>query len=209
MARKDYIPYQDPDFVVWLENFSKKIANYTTTLNVTDDEVTAFQNYYNETLKLLNDVQAMKTSLQSIVETKTKIFDEAEKKVRDKAVIIKRHPNYNVSIGEDLGIVPPATGLGKSISIDQQKPVFSIAVLPDKIRLDWVKGEFDGVVIQSKRAAETSYMPLDKDTKSPYEDARPNITPDIHEARIYRMRYILDDKEAGQWSDEMKIYCML
>lgn len=208
MHGKNYLPFQDPDFVIWLENFSKKIANYIASLGITPAEVTQFQDDYTKTLKSLNDVQAAKTSMQSLVQTKNVLFDAAQKRIRDKAVILKRHPNFTVSMGEDLGIVPPATGLGKSISIDQQKPTFTIAVLPDKVRLDWTKGEFDGVIIQSKRAAETSFTKLDKDTKSPYEDARPNLTPDVHEARAYRLRYLLNDKEEGQWSDELKVYCM-
>jgi hypothetical protein len=136
-------------------------------------------------------------------------LDEVKKKVRDMAVILKRNANYTVSIGEDLGVVPAATALGKSISIDSQKPSFETFILPDMVRLDWVKGEFDGVVIQSKRAAETSFTFLDKDTRSPYEDTRHNLTPDVHEPRFYRMRYLLKDQEVGQWSDELKVFCIL
>jgi hypothetical protein len=77
------------------------------------------------------------------------------------------------------------------------------------IRIDWVKGQFDGVIVQSKRAAETAFNNLDKDNSSPYEDTRKNITPDTHEPRTYRLRYLIKDKEVGQWSDEVKVYCML
>jgi hypothetical protein len=74
--------------------------------------------------------------------------------------------------------------------------------------MDWVKGQFDGVVVQSKRGAETSFTFLDKDTKSPYEDMRHNINPDQHEARTYRMRYLMNDQEIGLWTDEIKVYCL-
>jgi hypothetical protein len=209
MVSKSFLPYQDADFAVWLENFSQKISTHSATLGISAADVTLLQNYSTNTRQTLTDIQAAKTSLQSLTQKKNNLLDEVKKKVRDMAVILKRNANYTVSIGEDLGVVPAATALGKSISIDSQKPSFETFILPDMVRLDWVKGEFDGVVIQSKRAAETSFTFLDKDTRSPYEDTRHNLTPDVHEPRFYRMRYLLKDQEVGQWSDELKVFCVL
>lgn len=209
MPTKDYLPHTDADFVIWLENFSNKIGSHSASLGITPAEVTQFQTDATDASKKLTELLNTKTTLQSITQSKNALFGIIEKRVRDKAVILKRNPNYNVSIGEDLGVVPAATGLGKSISIDTQKPTFITLVLPDMVRLDWVKGEFDGVVIQSKRAAETAFTFLDKDTRSPYEDTRKNLTPDVHEPRFYRMRYLLKDQEVGQWSDELKVFCVL
>jgi hypothetical protein len=209
MPNKDYLPRTDADFVVWLQSFSSKLPANAATLGITPAEVTQFTNDAADAANKLTDLQNTKTALQSLTQSKGILFADIEKRVRDKAVIIKRNPNYTSVIGEDLGVVPAATGLGKSISIDSQKPAFETSILPDMVRLDWVKGEFDGVVIQSKRAAETAFAFLEKDTRSPYEDTRHNITSDVHEPRFYRMRYLLKDQEVGQWSDELKVYCIL
>jgi hypothetical protein len=207
MSGKNYLPYQDADFVVWLQSFSSKLSAHAVELNIAPADITQFTNDANDVANKLTDLQNTKTTLQSLTQSKNNLFAEVEKRVRDKVIIIKHQSGYTETIGEDLGIVPPKA-LGKSVSLDAVKPEFTAAVLPDMVRLDWVKGQYDGVVIQSKRGAETSFTFLDKDTQSPYEDTRHNINPDQHEPRTYRMRYLVKDQEVGLWTDEIKVYCM-
>ncbi|MDI6780047.1 MAG: hypothetical protein QME25_07655 [Bacteroidota bacterium] len=55
----------------------------------------------------------------------------------------------------------------------------------------------------------TTFTKLGKDTISPFEDNRRNSAPEIPEVRIYRMRYLKGDDEVGNWSDEVKIVCLI
>jgi hypothetical protein len=112
-------------------------------------------------------------------------------------------------IGEDLGVVPPSIVAPVCNIMDNTKQEFSPTVMPDQVRIDWEKGRFDGIVVQSKRGTETTFTSLDKDTSSPFEDKRPNVTPNLHEESIYRLRYLIKDAEVGQWSDELKVFCVL
>jgi hypothetical protein len=207
MTTKDYLPRPDAEFAVWLQSFTVKLPAHAVALNITPAEVTQFTNDAADVANKLTDLQNTKTTLQSLTQSKNVLFAEIEKRVRDKVIIIKHQSGYTETIGEDLGIVPPKA-LGKSASLDAVKPEFTAIVLPDMVRLDWLKSQFDGVVVQSKRGTETSFTFLDKDTKSPYEDTRHNINPDVHEARTYRMRYLVKDQEVGLWTDEVKVYCM-
>jgi len=116
---------------------------------------------------------------------------------------------YREAIGEDLDIEPSTDGRPRAARIVEMRPTFQATVLPDKVRLDWVKGESDGVVVQCKRGAEANFSALDKDTKSPYDDGRRNLTPEQPETRIYRMRYLSGDQEVGAWSDEVRVLCMI
>lgn len=43
---------------------------------------------------------------------------------------------------------------------------------------------------------------LDKDSKSPFGDTRPNLVAGQPELRRYRIIYLLDDEIVGLWSDE-------
>lgn len=71
--------------------------------------------------------------------------------------------------------------------------------------LDWVKGKFDGVIIESQRADETAWTRLDRDFRSPFEDERPPLQTSKPEERRYRLRYFVDDESIGEWSDVLVV----
>lgn len=88
------------------------------------------------------------------------------------------------------------------------KPTFKATAERGKVTFDWVKGEFDGVVIEGQSDRETTYTFLDKDFKSPFVDMRPNLAAGQPEKRRYRMIYLLDDEVGGVWSDEVVVTTM-
>ncbi|MBI5215382.1 MAG: hypothetical protein HY960_06475 [Ignavibacteriae bacterium] len=55
----------------------------------------------------------------------------------------------------------------------------------------------DCVVIYSMRGVETTYTMLDRDTRSPFDDSRPNLVPGVPEQRKYKYVYFLNDEEVG------------
>ena len=201
MASKDYLPRIDSQFVIWLENFSTKLASHASTLGVAPADVSQFQTDLTTIRQKLSDVQTKKTSLDSSVESKEATLVEIAKRLRDAVVVIKRKSGYTDSIGADLGIISssmePTDGL--------PKPEFQTTILPDKVRLDWVKGNSDGVVVQSKRGNEAEYTTLGRDTISPFDDERPCLTSGTPEMRMYRVRYLRGDDEVGDWSNESRV----
>ena len=208
MPIKDYLPRTEAGFIVWLQNFVTKLPAYVAALGITPAQVTQFQTDLTDTQTALNNVQASKTSLQSVVQQKDTTLDAVTKRIRDSVVVMKRNTSYTEVIGEDLGVVPAAT-LPGSTSTQVAKPTLQALVLADKVRLDWVKGASDGVVVQSKRGAEAGFTTLSRDTVSPYDDERLNLVTDTPETRTYRMRYLSGDEETGLWSDEAKVVCVI
>ncbi|MBS4029404.1 MAG: hypothetical protein KGZ58_12310 [Ignavibacteriales bacterium] len=204
MSSKDFLPRTDAQLNFWLNNFAGKIGNFAPEVGITPEQVTQFETDKTNLATRLNDVQTKKTAYQSSVTEKDVVKDAIIKRIRDAAVVMKRHTNYTVSMGEDLGIVPPEIP-GIPGGTENAMPVFQAVELPDRIRLDWVKDVFDGVVVQCKRGNETTFTTLGTDTISPYEDTRANLSLGTPEIRTYRLRYLLKDEEVGQWSDEKRV----
>ena len=209
MAAKDYLPRSDSEFSVWFENFVTKLPTHAVALGITPAQVTQFQTDLNAVQGQIGTSQSARTTWLSVVQQKEATMFDAQRRLRDAVIILKRNGNYTDAVGQDLGVVASVDGRAPSVRIAQTKPSFQSTMLPDMIRLDWVKGDSDGVAIQSKRGSEANFSPLDKDTKSPYDDTRRNIVTDQPETRIYRMRYLSVDQEVGAWSDEVRVLCMI
>ena len=112
------------------------------------------------------------------------------------------HPGFTNAIGEQLQIAGTKT---PAPNLQDAKPTFKALPKVASVILDWVKGKFDGVVIEGRRGTETVFMFLDKDFKSPFEDTRPNLVAGQPEKRRYRMIYLLNDEVVGEYSDEVVI----
>ena len=111
----------------------------------------------------------------------------------------KLSPGYTEAIGEMLMI---ATTPGAPPNLDDAKPTGTTTSLTGSIvRIDWKKGRFDGIYIDSQRNDETLWTRLDFDMRSPYEDARPPSQPGKPEERRYRLRYFMDNQAVGLNSD--------
>jgi len=116
---------------------------------------------------------------------------------------LKLSSNYSASIGEQLRIVSTKSA---PFSPDSGKPKAKLFALTNSIiRIDWVKGKFHGVYIESQRGDETEWTRLDFDTRSPFIDVRPPLEAGKPEERRYRLRYIFNDEEVGFWSDVFSI----
>ena len=112
---------------------------------------------------------------------------------------VKAHPNYNEAIGDLLQINAPEA---ERISPETAKAKGEATALSDGVvRIDWTKGNFDGVEIQSQRGDETVWTNLGRDFRSPFEDSREALEANKPEERRYRLRYLIDDKPVGDWSD--------
>jgi hypothetical protein len=208
MYIKDYLPKGDAQTIYWVNNFILKVRDLGPALGVSDEERTRLEDYVQDVNNKLNSVQQTKQTYQSFVESKNAAMDLMRQLIRKMVNKLKLHDNYTIADGENLGIIPPSNA-GIPGGMDNARPDFEATVLGDMIRLDWMKREFDGVVIESKRGAEISWTRMDKDFRSPFEDTRKNTVMAVPETRWYRMRYLIGEKEVGQWSDEVKIVCSL
>lgn len=112
----------------------------------------------------------------------------------------KEHPNYTDAIGEKLMIATPDADNDSDNSTS--KPKGAGTAMPGSVnRIDWMKGKFDGVFIDSQRGDETEWTRLDFDMRSPYEDTRPPLVAGRPEERRYRLIYFIDNQMVGVYSD--------
>ncbi len=204
MAQKDYYPKTETEVLPWGDNFVNKLPTFKTELELADATLTRLSDEYNVVKEKINLVEATKSTLQSYVQQKNDALTGFEKDVRNEVAIAKRRAAYTKAIGESLGVELSAVSLDPG-TIASAKPVFFPTYLPDQVVLDWMKGAFSGVIVERKRGNETTFSEIGRDMKSPFEDKDKNLTPDVPEVRIYRMRYILNDQPVGQWSDEIRV----
>ncbi|MBI3194190.1 MAG: hypothetical protein HYZ34_06965 [Ignavibacteriae bacterium] len=202
-----YLPTVETVLLTWFDNFIQKLTTHAPTIGVTNEKITEFQTDFDNIKNMLNEVASLKASYQSKVKAKDILLRDAKKRIRDQVVIIKRHSQYTEAIGEDLSII--GAGEEDPTSILDAMPEFFLTVMPDMVRADWLKKQFGGVVIESKRGNETVFSRLDKDSLSPYEDTRKNLVAGVPETRTYRMRYLLNDAEVGKWSNEVTVVCLI
>jgi hypothetical protein len=209
MSTRNYFPSNDSEFITWFRNFIDKLKNiYAAVLEISTTLITQFETDITEAQTKLDELQTARTKAQAATQAKAAAFEAMQKRVRDTVVIMKRHTKFTQTVGEDLGIVT-AKPLSRANIPAGTKPTFVATVMNDKVRLDWAKGEFDGVAIYGKRGSETGFTFLGRDNKSPYDDKRPSLVADQPEAREYRMQFLLSDEEVGEWSDIIRVICII
>jgi hypothetical protein len=117
----------------------------------------------------------------------------------------------NRAIGKQLQIVSlsPSSGGGSTTAyganFENAKPTFKAMATNGGVILNWTKADFDGVQVEAQRGNETAWTMLDKDFKSPFIDARPNLVANQPEQRRYRMIYLLNDQIVGAYSDTINV----
>lgn len=111
----------------------------------------------------------------------------------------KLSAGYTQTIGETLMIANVASS---GFNPEEGKPTGSgTAMTGSIVRIDWTKGKFDGIYIESQRGDETDWTNLGFDMRSPFEDERTPLNTGKPEERRYRLRYFMDNAAVGSWSD--------
>ena len=202
----DFYPQTEPEKKGWHQNFATKLRVHGPTLGITEPQLVRVEQDAVSVAAELDTTQQLRATYQSQVTKKNRVLHEKETGVRDTVTSIKRHPQYTEEIGRDLGIIgtEPVRRTHESV-----RPDFSLTTMPNLLRGDWTKLNFDGVLVDCKRGAETQWTRIDKDTRSPFEDRRPNLVAGVPEARTYRLRYFLHDQEIGMWSEEITVIVLM
>ena len=223
------IPRADNELMVWLNNFSDSFSTQATALGFTEADVNSVRADAAMLNYLVGDVlPSYQSALQARTAYKALIKDGPVgspggalpaapstgaapavvapgivPRLRQLIARIKVAPGYNDSIGLALGIVETETrGPGGSATIADAKPTAKAAALAgSQVRIEFSKGGFDGVQIESRRAGEQGWQSLGTDNYSPFLDARPPVEAGKPEVREYRLRYVQRDAAVGDWSD--------
>lgn len=220
------MPRSEPELTIWLNNFAARFSAHATALGFTAAEASAVQADADMLQYLVGDlIPTFRNALQSRTTYKNMIKDGAANPVggpvpamptvpappatvapgivprlRQLIQRIQFAPAYTEAIGQDLGITDDAPP--DPVDPATAKPdVKAVALANSEVRIEFVKEGFDGVAVETRHIGENSWTLLGVDNYSPYLDSRPPVTQGQAEVREYRLRYILKDKQVGEWSD--------
>ena len=228
MAKHDYIQQNNNAFSAQLTTFKNGIGGYATTLGVTAAQVASqaadaiYFAYLLACLDLMEKGAAQFLSWRNLVRgggtppptgaPLLPVFPTAvaavllgiEVRFRALVVQIKAHPNYNVAIGEALGI-EGAVQTGPDLSAVQ--PAFKLKLSGGAVKVGWGWGGngafLDMLELEVDRADGKGFVFLTYDTTPGYNDTAPQ--PATPTKWKYRGIYRVGDARVGQWSNEVAI----
>lgn len=226
MARKEpWYPTRESDLPPWHTTYAAALATHGVTLEIDPADQLAADNNRDMIELLVDAALEYKNNLSEVVAYKNEVFYGpagplpatptvpgaivpvigalAGVEARTRALVqqIKAHDNYTEAIGQDLGVIgaeppPPA----------EIKPEGDVTAMPNfQAVIAFLKGQYDGVDIESQVGSETTWMHIAFDGFSPYTDTRPPQTPNTPEERRYRLRYRLNDAPVGLYSDTLTV----
>jgi hypothetical protein len=227
MKKKNYLPDQMAQRVIWLNNFNSKIGTYAAIFGITPAEVAkvqAFALMYAYIIGLLDSINTFKQDITKYKDTLSRasfgtplgapptITIAAAPPTVEAGIFtvisgyvarIKGMKNvYTTAIGEDLGII----GDESSFDPDTFKAeIKGVKITNEGVKLSFVKGETEGVNIYSRIGTAGPFMKLAFDGSSPYVDTRPLSLPGTPETREYMAKPVLHDAEIGLPSDVVSV----
>jgi hypothetical protein len=214
----DLVRRTDLEFVAQLDNFSRKLPAYATSLGLTAEEIRSTAVDARFMARAVSGSVQARTYAQGWTNLKNlargggadtlpslpvPVSFEGDPsmpapgiELRFRALVrrIKSSPAYTVGTGEDLGI-----------HADEDTTVITAPELRARIEggnpvISFKKGKSDGIRLYSRRGGETAFTFLAVDTRSPYVDTRPNLEDSAAEKRDYYAYHILDDEQVGERS---------
>lgn len=223
----DYVKKSDIEFAAQLENFADKLSSYAATFGLTIaevDAVNADREFY--VFVMLRSGQA-----DFFTQDWTKLKDQVrygtggavigpfpvppdvssppavtplpnvEKRFRDLAQRLKKHPNYTKAIGEDLGIEAPVE---TPPDLSTSQPLIKLRIVGAQVEVGWTKGKFSALEIMvSRNGAAFEFLTIDSIPN--YIDTA--AMPPAGQTQLWKYKaiYRLGDQRVGQWSDEVSI----
>ena len=221
------IPRSDNELMLWHRNFAARFAAHATALGFTQAEVDAVQADDAMLSYLVGDLlPTYAGALQARTVYKNRIKEGPVgapagslppapnmtapptavppgilPRVRQLVARIRVAPGYTEAVGADLGIVGADTSTSDAPDMTARPTAKAHAIAAYQVQVDFSKGRFDGVFIESRRTGETDWTGLGVDNYSPFIDTRPLLEAGKPEVREYRLRYVLRDQPVGDWSD--------
>lgn len=228
MSKSDYVDPNDREFHGQMVKFKTNIATYGTTVGVTAAQITGhtadtdYFGYIIQCRDLTRSASQQLTAWKNILRaggnvplsgaplapvfptTVPPVAPGIEQRFRDLAAAIKKHPNYNPSIGEALGI-EGANHAPQSVQAAQ--PILKLEQSGDHVLIRWSWNGFRNIVdqceIQVDRGDGQGWRLLTYDTTPDYMDTHP--APATGTRWKYRAIYRADDARVGIWSAEVSI----
>ena len=193
----DYIPKNDADLALWLDNFKKKFEAYATAIGMSPTDIAETLAKCTTMENAIKAVEDAKKAKETAVETKNNYKRDIVKDLRAEVKIFKATKGYTSDMGKDLGIVTESSNGDMS----NKKTRLSAEAYPGYVLIKFTKKGFTGVNIYGRIKGTKGWTFLGRDTKSPFSDKRPLGNPGTAETREYMAIGLKDDDEIGKQSD--------
>jgi hypothetical protein len=217
------IQREDEAFILQLMNFNSKVSTYAVLLGLAPDKLTAldadqelliyvFENMlqyrafaesntaYKKLLRYGNGNQVLGPVPPVVGVAPTPTAANVQKRFAEIIQDCVRSPNFTTAIGEDLQILAPTTPFNPA----EGKPVFTIAFSSGGYPvIKWKKGKYEGVEIWKK--INGTFVRIDKDYKPDFTDKSDLPPLGQSAAWTYKLIYMYNEEQAGQWSDEVSV----
>lgn len=223
---RGYLPNSDKAKALWLKNFALKLTIHGENVGILPAEIIGVSNDAASFIYAIQLVEADKSSLARNVALK-KLLISGEgtgpltfhqtppvttqpplavnpgifKRLAGLVQRIKFHPNYNESIGKDLGIIAPKANNNRA----SLKPIISGGLDANRPLIKWKKGSADSIDIYVDRSDGNGFVFLANDVTPDYMDSFP--IPQDKETVVwaYKGIYRIKDDQIGEFSDIIKI----
>lgn len=197
MAKQDYVPVREGDYLMWHDNFAAQLPALATKYGLTTAQTDQAAADNSNLHAAVTDAETKKNALQAANANKQAKLTSSRANVRALVRQIKAHPAFDDVDGQLLNVIGPEDSTDPMTA----KPTLRLrSTAAGQVVIDFTKGPFSGVRILSKRGSETGFTFLATDTESPYYDTRPNLAGSA-ETREYRAQFLDGDNPVGELSD--------
>lgn len=226
MSNSKFIPLGDNDKVVWLNNFTTKLATNATLLGFTPAEITALQKDNAYFSYLISTIELLRQNLLNFVGYKNLakyakkdqhngalpvvpslgtpppavaegIFDRAAKL----AGRAKLSLNYTEAIGADLGIISPTS----TVDVAALQPELKIKVDVGKPHVRWIKGYSDALDLYVDRDDTLGFVLVGRFTRNEYLDITPLAPGKVFDEWKYKGIFVIADTQVGLFSNVISV----
>jgi hypothetical protein len=202
MAKSDFVPTGDTQFMVWHDQLKTAATSIGGTLGILAADLTALGNDNTAMHSKVTTAEAALAAVQQAAQDKQTTRRKVEQNARLLARRLKLHKNYTAALGEQLGIEGPED----TTDLTTAKPVLKAVAKPHGVvELQFKKSKAHGVNLYSQRDGDAGFVFLARDTQTPYVDNRPLLVAGKAETRKYKAIYVVNDAEVGQASDEVVV----
>lgn len=197
----DYLPRNEGDQILWLNNLKTKLPDQESALGLTPAKVAEIIALADGIIQVFNAKTVARTAYDEAVANADAVRRANFAALRSAVARWKTEPGYTDALGASLGLVATP----ENVDPDTLKPDLTVVLQSGHVQLRFRKYGADAVNLYKRKAGETTWKFLARDTNSPYDDFSLLTTPGVPENWEYRALAVLGDTEAGQPSDIVRV----
>lgn len=201
----EFMPRSAGQLVLWLTNYSNRIATYGKSLGLSATEISAQQKRCDEIIDAIKNDDEKQKDWRSAVRLTRTAKQQGLPEIRGVIARLKVAPGWTPAIGQAMGVVGAGGQSLQPGALDAAKPKVRAEAVAGRVHIKFTRSPFDGINIYTRKKGEGSWRFLSRATKSPYIDPTPLAAANVAEVREYQVLGVRKDQEVGQASDVVVI----